>query len=71
MAGADFDVPDSCGRHLMEGEMNEQQNELEERTASVLLKIKSHCTKDEFSLLCWHCGMRTNDFETMPTKETA
>ena len=49
--------------------MSNQQNEIEERTASILLKIKPYLSQDDFSLICWHCGMKTNDFETMPTSE--
>jgi len=47
----------------------QQHDELEERTVSVLNKVQRFLTKEEFSLLCFHCGMDSKDFAIMPTKD--
>lgn len=46
---------------MMQQQMNE---ELHRQTLDVLVKLVDVLTCDELALICWHCGVSTN--ELMP-----
>ena len=60
---------------FMEGTMSylqQQENqEHEEKVEELLLESVKFLDKDQFKLLCYLAGKSSNDYQTMPTKETA
>ena len=43
--------------------MSAPHEELESRTYELLVKLKPHCTDDEFALLCYLAGMSRGLFK--------
>ena len=40
---------------------NQQNDELQERTFELLVKLADVTNRDELALLCWHCGIASKD----------